>query len=60
MNKARIGHRGKHRLVVGIEVIGYYITEINVTSQTGLQEINRFYGSKLEADIWDAIEARLK
>jgi glutathione synthase len=45
---------------VGIDVIGDYLTEINVTSPTGLQEINRFDGVKLEAKIWDAIEARLK
>jgi glutathione synthase len=45
---------------VGIDVIGDYLTEINVTSPTGIQEINRFDGAKLEARIWDAIEARLK
>jgi glutathione synthase len=45
---------------VGIDVIGDYLTEINVTSPTGLQEIDRFDGVKLEARIWDAIEARLK
>ncbi len=44
---------------VGIDVIGRYLTEINVTSPTGIQEINRFNGSKIEADIWDAIETRL-
>jgi glutathione synthase len=46
-------------LFVGIDVIGDWLTEINVTSPTGLQEINRFDGAKLEANIWDAIEARL-
>ncbi len=46
-------------IFVGIDVIGDYITEINVTSPTGIQEINRFDGTKIEADIWDAIEARL-
>ena len=45
-------------IFVGIDVIGSYLTEINVTSPTGLQEINRFDGSCLEADIWDAIERR--
>ncbi|MGD9742635.1 MAG: glutathione synthase [Dongiaceae bacterium] len=45
-------------IFVGIDVIGGYLTEINVTSPTGLQEINRFDGVTLEADIWDAIEAR--
>lgn len=46
-------------IFVGIDVIGGYLTEINVTSPTGLQEINRFDGVNLESDIWDAIEARL-
>jgi len=44
---------------VGIDVIGDYLTEINVTSPTGIQEINRLDGVKLEAGVWDAIEARL-
>ncbi len=46
-------------IFVGIDVIGGYLTEINVTSPTGLQEINRFDDVKLEAQIWDAIEARV-
>ena len=46
-------------IFVGIDVIGDYMTEINVTSPTCLQEINRFDGVRLEADIWDAIEAKL-
>jgi len=45
-------------IFVGIDVIGDYMTEINVTSPTGLQEINRFDGVCLEAEIWDVIEAR--
>jgi glutathione synthase len=45
-------------LFVGIDVIGEWLTEINVTSPTGLQEIDRFDGVCLEARIWDAIEAR--
>jgi glutathione synthase len=57
----RIGPELKKRdlIFVGIDVIGDYLTEINVTSPTGLQEINRFDGSKLEGLIWDAIETRL-
>src|ERR671919_161636 len=43
---------------VGIDVIGDYLTEINVTSPTGLQEIDRFDGVSLESEIWDAIEER--
>ena len=45
-------------IFVGIDVIGDYMTEINVTSPTGIQEIGRFDGVSLEAEIWDAIEAR--
>ncbi len=45
-------------IFVGIDVIGDYMTEINVTSPTGLQEINRFDEVCLEAEIWDVIEAR--
>ncbi len=45
-------------IFVGIDVIGGYMTEINVTSPTGIQEIDRFDGVCLEATIWDAIEAR--
>lgn len=43
----------------GIDVIGDYLTEINVTSPTGLQEINSLDGVCLEAQLWDAFEARL-
>jgi glutathione synthase len=39
-------------------VIGDYLTEINVTSPTGLQEINRFDDTQLERRIWDVIEGR--
>jgi len=58
---AAIGPELKKRgmIFVGIDVIGGYMTEINVTSPTGLQEINRFDDVCLEAQIWDAIEARL-
>jgi glutathione synthase len=50
--------RERGLIFVGIDVIGDYLTEINVTSPTGIQEINRFDGVKIEADIWDAIERR--
>ncbi len=46
-------------IFVGIDVIGDYLTEINVTSPTGLQEVNRFDEVSLEAQIWDAIESKL-
>ena len=46
-------------IFVGIDVIGEYLTEINVTSPTGIQEIARFDGTNIAGLIWDAIEARL-
>jgi len=46
-------------IFVGIDVIGDWLTEINVTSPTGIQEIARFDGTDLAAKIWDAIEAKL-
>ena len=49
-----------HGLVfVGIDVIGDWLTEINVTSPTGIQEIARLDGIEIAPKIWDAIEARL-
>ena len=50
--------RKRGLIFVGIDVIGGYLTEINVTSPTGLQEIARFDGIHLERAIWDAIEAK--
>jgi glutathione synthase len=44
---------------VGIDVIGDWLTEINVTSPTGIQEISRFDGTNLAGAIWDRIETRL-
>ncbi len=58
---ALIGPELKRRglIFVGIDVIGDYLTEINVTSPTGLREIERFDGTNIAALIWDAVEARL-
>ena len=57
---AQIGPALRERglVFVGIDVIGDYLTEINVTSPTGIQEINRLDGIRIEATIWDAIERR--
>jgi glutathione synthase len=44
---------------VGIDVIGDYLTEINVTSPTGARQLKRFTGVDATALMWDAIEARL-
>ena len=52
--------RARGLIFVGIDVIGQYLTEINVTSPTGLQEVARFDGVKLEEAIWDAIEAKVE
>ena len=59
---ARIGPmlREQGLIFVGIDVIGDYLTEINVTSPTGLQEIARFDGTNLAGRIWDRIEARIR
>ncbi|NFV81663.1 glutathione synthase [Magnetospirillum aberrantis] len=50
--------RERGLVFVGIDVIGNYLTEINVTSPTGIQEIDRFDDVCIEAQIWDAIELR--
>ena len=46
-------------IFVGIDVIGDYITEINVTSPTGIREIQKFSGTDIASLVWDAIEKRL-
>ncbi len=51
--------RERGLIFTGIDVIGGYLTEINVTSPTGIREIDRLDGVRLEALVWDAIEARL-
>ena len=44
---------------MGIDVIGGNLTEINVTSPTGIQELERFDGTDVAGVIWDAVEGRL-
>jgi len=48
----------KGQVFVGIDVIGEHLTEINVTSPTGIQELERFDGINVAAKIWEAIEAK--
>ncbi|WP_095589549.1 glutathione synthase [Actibacterium ureilyticum] len=57
---ARIGPllREKGQVFVGIDVIGNYLTEINVTSPTGIQELERFDGINVAEKVWTAIEGR--
>ncbi|MBN2741750.1 MAG: glutathione synthase [Rhodobacteraceae bacterium] len=50
--------REKGQVFVGIDVIGDWLTEINVTSPTGIQELERFDGVNVAAKIWEAIEAK--
>ena len=58
---AAIGPELKARglIFAGIDVIGDYLTEINVTSPTGIQELRRLGGPDSAAILWDAIERRL-
>lgn len=50
--------RDKGQIFVGIDVIGNWLTEINVTSPTGIQELERFDGTNTAAKIWEVIEAK--
>ncbi len=57
---ARIGPALKARgfVLVGIDIIGDKLTEINVTSPTGVREVKRFGGADIAALFWDAVEAK--
>lgn len=57
---ARIGPSLRERgfILVGIDVIGDVMTEINVTSPTGIREVRKFGGADIAALMWDAIEKR--
>ena len=44
----------------GIDAIGNYLTEINVTSPTGMQEINRLDNTRIEKIFWDKLEKKIK
>ena len=57
---ARIGPSLRERgfILVGIDVIGDYMTEINVTSPTGVREVKRFGGADVAALFWNAVEKR--
>ncbi|MCO6049414.1 glutathione synthase [Mesorhizobium sp. RP14(2022)] len=56
----RIGPSLRERgfILVGIDVIGDYLTEINVTSPTGVREVKRFGGADIATLFWDAVEAK--
>ncbi|WP_297326615.1 glutathione synthase [uncultured Bartonella sp.] len=57
----RIGPSLKERglLLVGIDVIGNYMTEINVTSPTGIRELKRFGGADAAKLFWDKVESKI-
>ena len=58
---ARLGPELKKRglIFTGIDVIGDYLTEINVTSPTGIREVKDFGGNDIAAMIWDVIEKKI-
>jgi glutathione synthase len=51
--------RARGLYFVGIDVIGGYLTEVNVTSPTCIREIDRFFGVNIAATLLDALERRL-
>ena len=57
---AKIGPllKEKGQIFVGIDVIGHWLTEINVTSPTGIQELERFNNENIAGLIWDSIETK--
>ena len=57
---ARLAPELKRRglIFTGIDVIGPYLTEINVTSPTGIRQLKKFGGADVAALIWDAIETK--
>jgi glutathione synthase len=52
--------KSKGQVFVGIDVIGDYLTEINVTSPTGIQELERFDKVNIAEMIWHAVEKKLR
>tara|TARA_B100001142_G_C14306479_1_gene644975 strand:- start:104 stop:1042 length:939 start_codon:yes stop_codon:yes gene_type:complete len=52
--------KNRGQVFVGIDVIGDYLTEINVTSPTGIQELERFDKVNIAEMIWQAIEKKLE
>lgn len=59
---SRVGPALRERgvLFAGLDVIGDYLTEINVTSPTGIRELDALYGLNIAGTLFDAIEARLE
>ena len=59
---ARLGPELKKRglIFAGIDVIGDYLTEINVTSPTGIRQVSEFGGNDIAAMIWDVVEKKVR
>ncbi|MBA3485890.1 MAG: glutathione synthase [Lysobacter sp.] len=57
---AQVGPEMKRRgmVFVGLDVIGDYLTEVNVTSPTCIRELDQIFGLNISADLFDVIEAR--
>lgn len=55
----RASLKDKGIIFAGLDLIGDYLTEINITSPTTLRAANNLYGVNLERNIWDAIETKL-
>ena len=51
--------KNKELILVGLDIIGDYLTEINVTSPTGVQEISLFDNSNISEKFWDALEEKI-
>jgi glutathione synthase len=58
---ARLGPELKRRglIFTGIDVIGDFLTEINVTSPTGIRQVKDFGGADIASRIWDVIESKV-
>ena len=50
--------KNKNLFFVGIDIIGEYLTEINVTSPTGIKQINSLNNIKIESIFWDKLEEK--
>jgi glutathione synthase len=46
-------------MICGIDIIGDYLTEINITSPIGFLELNKLYGKNIAATLWDKVESKL-
>jgi glutathione synthase len=50
--------RDKGQVLVGLDIIGDMLTEINLTSPTGIQELEKFDNINVAEKIWESLESR--